>query len=250
MQHNISNRKNWFFTLVGICTAFVFGCKPVTTTTNVNLGKEYYPILTGRTIEYFVDSTIYDDFTGTQISKKSYIKDVIDTSFQDLTNNTVFYVKRYYKADTAKNYIFQQLYTVSALNSKIEVVQDNLRYIKLVFPVTYQGTWGGNKYINTNSTSEVYSWLGDKPYSYRDLGKPYVDSITVPMALSVFQVNELNGDTNRNNKQSFGEFTYGKEIYGKEIGLVFKEIANIKKDPAFGGKLKGFWTVMKCVRWE
>jgi hypothetical protein len=237
-------------TMCAIAIVF-FACAKKTSTIDPNVGKEYFPISTGKALTYRVDSTIYDDFTGTTKKSVSYIKDVIDTSFVDLIGQTSYYVKRYYKNDTATDFEFLNLYTLTPFSNRVEVVFDNLRYIKLVFPVTYQGTWGGNKFINTNTTKEPYSWLGDKPYSYKDLGKPHSnDSITFANTLTVFQKNELSGDTS-SDKTQFGEYIYGLEKYGKDAGMVFKELIYFKKDPNVGGGLrKGFAMKMNCIKVE
>ena len=237
---------------IGILVS-LYSCTKKTTSLDINLGREYYPIATGKSITYKVDSTIYDDFTGNTYLTHCYIKDVIDTSFQDLLGQTAYYVKRFYKSDTATDYSFQNLYTVTAVSNRVEVMYDNLRYIKLVFPVTYLGSWGGNGYINTNSSKEPYAWIGDKPYTYKDLGKQFKnDSLTFPNTLTVFHMNELlpSSDTTAA-ITGFAEYTYSSEKYAKDIGLVNKEMMLIKKDLAIGGgKRRGFALKMNCIAYE
>jgi hypothetical protein len=246
--------KKLIFPALGLIAllALINACSKQTATINVDLGKEYYPIATGKSITYLVDSTIYDDFTGTITKTKSYIKDVIDTSYLDIQNRVCYFVKRYYKSGTDSNFEFSYLYTVQNIDNRIELVYDNLRYIKLVFPITYLGTWGGNGYINTSSSKEPYAWLGDKPYNYKDVAKPFKnDSLTFANTLTVFQKSELNGDTAAAKTNLFGDYSYGLERYAKDIGLVYKETQFIKKDPAVGGgKLKGFITKINCIAYQ
>jgi hypothetical protein len=227
-------------------------CTKKVSTINLNVGKEYFPLQSGKTTIYKVDSTLFNDFDGSIEYKSGYIMDVIDTTFKDLLDSPTYYVKRYTKTDSQLNYTLQHVYYVTPYNNRIEEVFDNLRYIKLVFPITYLGTWGGNDYINTSSSKELYHWIGDKPYSYRDLGKPYNnDSLSFTNTLTVFQSNSLLGDTNKAEISKFGEFTYGVEKYAKGVGMVFKEVYYLKKDPSQTqgkGKQKGWRAIMQCVR--
>jgi hypothetical protein len=236
---------------LGIIILSIYSCAKKTTTIDLNLGKEYYPLVTGRSITYKVDSTIYDDFTGLVFQTHSYIKDVVDTQYLDIQNNPAFYVKRYYKSDSATDFTFSYMYTALIINNRLEIVYDNLRYIKLVFPVTYLGTWKGNEYINTSSSKEPYAWIDDKPYSYKDLGKPYTnDSLTFPNTLTVFHINEIKGDSTKSTT-TFGDITYSSEKYGKNIGLIYKEVKTIKKDPVIGGgRWKGFEVKINCIAFD
>ncbi len=247
--------KKIFFSIVSIALVLLVlqNCTKRVSTVNLNIGKEYLPLVTGKTFIYKVDSTIFNDFDGTIDYKHGFIMDVIDTTYKDILDSNAYYIKRFVKSDTQANYTFQQVYFITPYNNRIEQVQDNLRYIKLVFPITYLGTWGGNDYINTSSSKELYHWIGDKPYSYRDLGKPYTnDSLSFPNTLTVFQANSLLGDTNKAEITKFGELTYGLEKYAKGVGMVFKEVFYLKKDPSTSsgkGKQKGWRATMHCVRY-
>jgi hypothetical protein len=246
-------KKNiYYFITITIIAISIHSCAKKTTTIDINLGKEYYPLIIGKSITYSADSIIYDDFTGNTLHTHSFLKDVIDTQYLDIQNKPAYFVNRYYKSDSATEFTFLYQYSAIQVDNRLEVVYDNLRYIKLVFPVTFLGTWGGNSYINTSSTKEQYVWVTEKPYSYKDLGKPYTnDSLSFANTLTVFHVNEVNGDTNVAKKNLFGDFTYSIEKYGKDVGLVYKELIYKKKDPVIGGgRFRGFATKLSCIAYQ
>jgi hypothetical protein len=234
--------------VVLITSICFFSCRKKIAEVPINYGREFYPIQIGKSITYQADSTIYDDFNGAVYHTTSYIKDVIDTPSLDLLNRKIYHVFRYYKAKPTDEFQFLSNYTIQEIDNRVELLQDNLRYIKLVFPITYLGTWGGTKYIVTNSSSDAYSWIGQKEYSYKEVGRPYQnDSINIPNTIMVFHTNELLGDTTET-MLTFGVYTYSTEKYGKDIGLVNKELIFIKKDPAISsGRRKGFRSTLKCI---
>ena len=239
-------KNNVFIFITLLASIIIFNsCEKKTGTFDANSGKEYYPIKTGKTIVYKVDSTIYNDFDGTILHKTAYIKDVIDTTFLDLKKDTSYFVNRYYKTDSMADYDFFKLYYVTKYNNRIETVYDNLRYVNLVFPVTYLFSWGGNDYIST--LNEPYAWLGEKPYYYKNVGAAYnTDSLSFSNTVTVFQQDALDGDTSKTS--IYGTYNYGIEIYAKNVGLINKEISSIKRDKvSTKGNLKGFAIKMQCI---
>jgi hypothetical protein len=219
-----------------------FSCKKVNgPAINTRIGAEFYPLIQGKFIEYKVDSTIYDDFAATTRFSTFYFKEVVDSTFIDGGGRTARYVVRYKKQNPTDQYEFENLYYVLELPKKIEVVDGNLRFVKLILPITYKGLWKGNDYIVSAGSQDDLNWLQGWDYQYENINKTFIgDSLSFDSTLTVLQTNALVNDTSESNNQ-YSEYTYSDEIYAKNVGLVKKEIIRFKRDPSISqNRKKGF----------
>jgi hypothetical protein len=230
-----------------ICCAMMVACKKKTTTVDINLGKNYFPLVSGKSITYTLDSTIYDDFLGVVYTNRYYVRDVVDSVFADNQGNESFLIARSIRADTETNFRPMRVYYATKRAQEIHIIDDNQRYIKMVFPVSYTGVWLGNSYIATSGSEN--SWLSDWRYKYSDFGAPLLvnDTASYPNTITINQRNSAEGDTSIKNTL-FGAYTFAKEIYAKDIGLVYRSLIRWKKDPAIGGgKRRGYAVEFKAV---
>jgi hypothetical protein len=139
------------------------------------------------------------------------------------------------------------------------VLEDNMRYIKLTFPMAYNKRWNGNVYTAIgNDNAWMDDWLG---YKYQEIGKPYnTDSLEFDNTVTVFQQNNMLepstvvNDTSVNN-QDYGEFSYSTEVYAKGVGMIEKRLIHFTSGTAnVGGggtqierMRKGFGVVLKAI---
>mgnify|MGYP001563275321 CR=1 FL=1 len=200
-----------FFLLV------IAGCRK-DPSTKVNFHYDYFPITTGSWITYDADSVVYDDFKETIDTFSYQVKEVVDTSFVDLEGDTAFVLYLYKRlADTLpwQNY---KTWSCKLLKGTAEKVEDNLRFIKLIFPVSGNQTWEGNSLFNTNqSDMECY---GKWDYRYQNIHEKN-DSLSASFdsTVTVLQVDEQ-PLTNKN---------YSMEIYAKDVGLIYKKHICLQK---------------------
>jgi hypothetical protein len=246
MAINLNTSKMKYILAIIILSSMV-ACSSKNTAIDVNIGKDYFPLQVGKYIEYKYDSTIYDDFVGKVYTNKYFVKDMVDSSFTDLTGNTVFEIMRYIRPITDSTYEPLFVYTAGIVGNQMQVNELNLRFIKMVYPATFSGVWNGNTFINTSNTDN--SWLFGWRYKYADFGKPHTpDSAkTFTNTLTINQIEFSDGDTSATNNV-YGSYTSAKEIYAKNVGMVYKKFLRWKKDPAVGGgKRKGYAIEMKAV---
>jgi hypothetical protein len=250
MKNNIFLYGFW----ITIILVSISACKRVIDIPiDINEGKNYYPVVKGKFIEYRVDSIIYDDFANTTISKTSYIKDEIDSSFKDLEGRANNYVIRSEKLTLDSPYIFKYAYYVNQNNNTYEVVDNNLRFVKLVFPISLKNNWEGNKYIFSPVSSNPNYWLNNWLYKYTEYDVPLIlDSLRFDKTLTVLQEDESsnNGDTSASNPV-LTDYIYSREQYARNVGLVQKDITRINKDPAISfGKRRGFRVKMQAIKFN
>ena len=219
---------------------FLFSCKKETSVLNFERIQNYYPISKGQSITYKLDSTVYTS-VGTKKEVKSYIViDVLDTSITDNLGKTDYVFKRSIRnsIDTTK-WDLLTTYRVSIDSSKIAVTENNLRFIKLASPLREGLTWKGNSFVNTNDNNNL-AFLDGWLYSY---GKPSesqtINGNPFKETVSVFQKNDTIG--NPNDKRMYSSILFSKEVYAKNIGLVYKEFIKETWQPQNANTLNGYY---------
>ena len=186
------------------------------TSQNVDVSSDldYYPLTLGKFIEYEVDSTVYTDLPVDTLYFKYRIKEKIVDAFTDNLGAPAIRLERYYKRfDPTKSYdkipwTMKEVWLVNADRKKVQVVESNLRYTKLIFPVKEKDVWDGNA---NNSLGE---WL----YSFDYVNK--TETINNQIFAEVLQVKQKEFKT-------LISYQLYSEKYAKGVGLVQREIINI-----------------------
>ncbi len=192
--------------LLLICT---LSCKHEIVTP-IDLSHNYYPTNIGHWVTYDVDSTYYNDFTGTVITYHYKIKELIASTYLDLQNRPTQRIERYKCTDsTAWN--LAEVWASNLTTTTAERVEENIRFIKLSFPPVEGKTWNGN----------AYNTLGELDYVYNNINEPYtINGSTFDSTVTVIQ----ECDTN-----NLVYYKYMTEMYAKNIGLIFKQVDTLQK---------------------
>src|ERR1700676_4818833 len=207
-----------YYTLT-ILIFILCGCKkgnPLITDTPA----DYHPMHVGNYIIYRMDSLKFIN-VGSQDTLISYhAKEVVDDSITDNLGRPSYRVIRYLSDTTeTSEWVPSIAYLVTPLKGSVEVVENNLRYLKMVTPVQDGISWLGNAYIDTKSDTSVLTYMDGWNYTYANTGLPYdVLAGTIPHTV---RVNEADF-TSSSSDGSFIKTVYSAEIYGKNIGLIYK----------------------------
>jgi hypothetical protein len=214
--------------LAGVSLLLAASCSKMAMYPTVPLST-YYPLSVGKYIIYRMDSLVFVN-SGTTMQTHSYLaKDTIDGTLLDNTGRTMYRVHRYL-TDTLYSQPWQDdiTYTVTPTASTIEVVENNLRFIKLTEPFSAGELWDGNSYLGDYpyqgaygsfpSQSGIQSW----EYSYENIGKPY-NTGGVGFAGTI-TVQEADDSTNLPlpSASVYASRSYGLEVYAAGIGLIYK----------------------------
>ncbi len=202
--------------------------------------SSYYPIQIGNSITYLLDSTIYMNFGTEKVVRSYLIKDIVDSMITDNLGRDSYKIRRKIrnKLDTT---LWNDLtsYLITYHNKRLEVIQDNQRYLKLIEPIKNNLEWNGNSYINTVSNPEL-QYLDQWKYYYTDVGMPFTkDLLTYPETISVIQRDDILGDTL--NKAYYFEVNYSKEVYAKGVGLIYKSFLHEAWQPANANSSTGYY---------
>jgi hypothetical protein len=124
--------------------------------------NEYYPLAVGKYITYRLDSTVFSNF-GLNTDVNSYqVKHLIESQITDNLGRPSYRVFLYLR-DTAGTQDWRQAgsYFITPLSDQVEVIEDNLRFIKMHLPVKEKFSWKGNAYLIYEPYSSIYSFTND-----------------------------------------------------------------------------------------
>ena len=200
---------------------FVVACKKETDNVNFDYGYNYYPSDSGTYVIYKVDSIIYNDFDPLHLRRYAsmYLKEVVSDTFTDNLGRNARMIERFTTDDLTHPWVFDRMWYFIKNPTNVEQVEDNIRYIKLTFPITLDNAWRGNKYNELKHfpfTDLKYNTTNfDWNYTVTSINTSYINgTIHSDSTLIVLQA----ADSSRVHK------VYSEERYAKNIGLVYKEL--------------------------
>ncbi len=193
-----------------------------------DMGYNYFPDQVGRFVVYDVDSIYYDEnnidaatHIAPSIEFKFQVKEKIESIYTDNQNRPTIRLERYVKyfdgnvPYSQMPWIFRNVWAENKTATTAEKVEENIRYIRLSFPVKASQTWNGNAQNTQDAINYSYSSI-DQPLN---LGLLAFDS--------VMQVTQQDETTLISKK-------YSIEKYCRKVGLIYKEYLNIESQPPSG----------------
>ena len=202
---------------------------------------EYYPLTIGQTWVYQVDSIKYDgNFTPPAIDTARYqIKEVVESIFDHNEGRESHRIEVFKRNNDTLPWEILNVYFTNRTESTAEKVEDNLRFIKLIFPATPGSKWAGNAFIDA---VDEHAYLKDWEYQIIGIDAPYnASGETFHETLSVLQEDETNAIERR----------YGFEVYAKDVGMIYKELINLERDSdPFGEWESGFILQFELINYS
>ncbi len=183
-----------------------------------DMGYNYFPDQVGKYVVYDVDSFYYYNSPVIIDTFKFQVKEKIQSIYYDNQNRPTIRLERYrkyYNPSTPYSALPWVLSDVWAENKTVltaEKVEENTRYIRLVFPTKIDQFWDAN----------IQNVEGDRKFNYqfvdqsRTIGSIHFDSVlqTVYDAGVILTRKE-----------------YRTEKYARNIGMVYRQIIDIESQP-------------------
>jgi hypothetical protein len=188
----------------------------------IDLGYDFFPNEVRSFIVYRVDSIHYginqEEFTF-------QIKEVLANEFIDGEGKAAMSVERYKRQTNADPWVLQNVWVQKRTPTAAERVEDNIRYVRLAFPVEDGKSWNGN----------AYNTLGEWEYEYADVDEPFELGInSFSKSLRVNQRNNVNLVDQ--------EIAY--EVYARGVGLVQKYFKDVSIQPGQMSGVEYTWSVL------
>jgi hypothetical protein len=206
--------------------AFLAGCTKKTETIETLTLEELMPLKKGKFITYRVDSLIF--FNGGKAQKiNSYqVRHQADSLGVDNLNRPMWIINTYINDSSASgSWTSNGQYTVTFVDKRAEVNENNLRVIKLYLPVNNSFNWLGNSYLpdkpyaayGTNLNISLWSFSYDGINQTERIGNQTLSDVT-----TVLQMNESRGIPLVDNTK-YASQERSLEKYAKNIGMVYRE---------------------------
>lgn len=203
--------------------------------------SDYIPLVKGKYITYRLDSMVFTNFGRTTQTHGYQVKHSIDSLITDNLGRPTYRVYRYLR-DSLGTQPWQAAgsYFVTPLSDQIELVEDNLRFIKLHLPVRDGNSWKGNKYLPANPYGSLYNFSNDdnmEDWDYFFDGESSTFSSGGQNYTNVYSIEEINESFNVpiSNPSAYAARSRAVERYSKNIGLVYKELELWEYQPNPGG---------------
>jgi hypothetical protein len=197
--------------IAGIWLFFVLlvlaSCKKEQDLSSIDIGYSYFPNTVGSFITYRVDSTWYG---LTEENYQYQIKEEIADEFVDASGQPAVVINRYYRLNNGSSWALIDVWTQKRTGTTAERVEENIRYVKLEFPVSEGGIWNGNAFNN----------LGAQQYKYLNVAK-FAD-------VGILQFDNTITVEQKNNVNLVDEEVF-YEIYADGIGMVMKQATDLNK---------------------
>jgi hypothetical protein len=139
----------------------------------------------------------------------------LESTYLDGQGRPTQRIERYRQVDTLPFYL-KDVWASTLTSSTAEKVEENVTFVKLIFPVVNGHTWNGNALNNINS-------IDPQPdYEFDNVNEPFtVDGVTFDSTVTVIQ----NIDSNLIFvKKQF-------EVYAKNAGLIYRRFRDVEKNP-------------------
>jgi hypothetical protein len=191
---------------------------------SLNTGSNYFPVAVNNYWIYQVDSIVYDNFNNTITPYHYQVKIVMDSSFVDQSGRTSFWTKRYFKTDTT-SWTFVNNFSYTKTAQRIEIVDQDVPFIPLIFPVIAGSSWNPNA---MNSLEQLEAEYTDVDY------RKIIQSNSYDSCAFASYIEDVN---------LIQEKIY-YEIYARGVGMIYRKHTDkeIQNNATRGYQLEYFLT--------
>lgn len=173
-----------------------------------NLGYTYFPLSVGAWAEYDVMEIKVDTIVSYYDTGFYQLKEIIQSEFIDNQGRPSYRIERYWRTADSLPWVIKDVWFATKTATMAEKVEEDVRYVKLVFPVNEDKEWNGN----------IYNTLTEWEYTYENLHESAtVGGFSFDSTTTVLQRDNFN----------FIEYEYAYEIWAAGIGLVKKHYVDM-----------------------
>ncbi len=205
--------------LTGILfSIFLFSCKDKKDTLVLDYLYEYFPTDSGHFVVYDVDSIFYS-FNGQHHNDTVHYQQmemITDTTYDN--ENMLNYVLTVFRRPNANySWYIDKVWEVKSSPTNLIKKEDDLRFIKLIFPPVEGAEWNGNIFIPSTTPYDGYK---DWAYSYETVNVPYtVNGFSFDSTVTVKEVDDEN----------LIQKKLRREVYAKGVGMIYQEWEIVNK---------------------
>lgn len=185
--------------------------------------SNYFGLEEGQFREYLVDSIYYRETVDNDTTQWE-VREEIGESFTDLEGQLAYTVLRYKRLPGNSNWIYEHTWTARVNSQHAELVENNLRFLKLAFPPSSGKTWAGHIHLGGLSTIPVtescnnLSFLEGWDFVYEQVHQPlFIGPLDFDSTVTVLQTGN----------QNLIEFNESREVYAMGVGLIQRDFFHL-----------------------
>lgn len=205
-----------------VCSLLVFSqaCKTDDDADLKLVGSEYYPLTLNQESIFEIDSILYNDFTGRVDTIRLQRRELVERKNLDQEMREAFIIGIYERAAASLPWIKIREIRKVKTAIRLEITENNLVLLPLVFPITNDKTWN----VNSLNTENKVEYAYDKAHQSFSLNMMLYDS-----TVTVNQMDEEN----------LIERKFSEEIYAINRGLIQRTVIDLETK-VNGEIVKGF----------
>ncbi|HMJ45834.1 MAG TPA: hypothetical protein VK498_00795 [Ferruginibacter sp.] len=201
--------------------------------------QDYSPLAVGKYISYNLDSIVTVNFGSGFVIRNYQVKYQVDELITDNLGRPAYRIIRYIRKTVSNPWQPDATFMAVNTGTSLEFVENNLRFIKLKFPVRNGYAWKGNSFIDTQSGNSELIYLDNWDYEYDSVGvRTTIGTFNLERTLIVKQQDELIGDPA--DPLQYSEKNYAVEKYAEGIGMVYHNFFHSEFQPARNGMAAHF----------
>jgi len=187
-----------FFLLLQACNHNDCGC-----VTPPQSGYSFFYPIYKQYVEYEVEETQYA-LSQEPLVKTYQVKELVDSFFTDIDGKEALLIKRFQRNNEQQAWKLDSVFTSKKLQDKALKSENNITYLKLMFPLKEKMTWDIN----------LFNAFGKDEVVVENLYKPYtVNNQYFPSTVRIVQEND----------STLVDLKKKIEIYADGVGLIYAE---------------------------
>lgn len=189
--------------LILIVVIFLFASCKKNVDSTLEYGYEYFGLEKGNFVEYKVSYMEHDSLLQKHDTTHFYYKTVIGDEYIDNEGRKGYEYLRYRKDSLQQEYTFLSKWSTFIADFRAELVEENQKKIKLIFPLKKNETWNVNSF---NMNGERLAFF-EEVHKSKNIGNHPFDSTAT---IEIYRYKTLIDDR------------LDQEVYAKNIGMIYK----------------------------
>ena len=170
-------------------------------------GKDFFYPLLGQAVIYDVQEIQYA-LTSLPTVKNYQLKEVVASFFTDSDGKEALRIERYRRENDTQKWEIDSVFLAKKEIDKALKTENNVTYVKLIFPVSEGLKWNGN----------AYNSLGNNTYELKKLNQSFqTNGQNFPQTLTIIQQND----------STLVDLKRRLEVYAVGIGMIYQEKINL-----------------------
>ncbi len=183
---------------------------------DVDSDKKYFPLKTGNYIIYKITEITIDAPSEYYDTVKYFIKEYVEDTIIDNQNDIAYRLERHKKINQDDPWEIYNVWQSKLINNMAHKVEENLRFVKIRFPLKIDLSWNGN----------VYNDMDEQKYEITELNvSKTINGHSFDHCLTVMQ----------NDAVSLIHKELHYEIYAFNVGLIYKEHTSLNSQEVIYG---------------